>query len=234
MVAPSLAGPHLPGTHTDNSLFGQTEWKSLGNPQNYQEAVLSRGHGAISRHRAHDVYLSGTSAGREVIQWKSDCCIEQKPAKQHKNGLPCFSNSSQGRWINCWRHNCTSRKGTKKLYLYISRCPFRIAAITFQLSLKLIIITLLTLCCNIWIKLYRSPSIHIHVVLYNQFFPPANKNRRWYLEGCSEKIEISYIAKPIIWWQLEAYILLTTWSIWSDDIVKPTIWCCPIHMKMNF
>ena len=43
MVAPSLAGPHLPGTHTDNSLFGQTEWKSLGNPQNYQEAVLSQG-----------------------------------------------------------------------------------------------------------------------------------------------------------------------------------------------
>ena len=122
-------------------------------------------------------------------------------------------------------------------------CPFRIAAITFQLSLKLIIITLLTLCCNIWI-LYRSPSIHIHVVLYNQFFSPANKNRRWYLEGCSEKIEISIYR--------EAYNLMTTWSLYSADYLKHMIWwyrealnlmlsnpnedeflTCTVHLSLN-
>ena len=72
MVTPSTARPraftYLERTQTTPYLGKQSQnhWEIL---KIIKKLYCHRGHGAISRHRAHDVYLSDPSAGREVIQW---------------------------------------------------------------------------------------------------------------------------------------------------------------------
>ena len=54
-----------------------------------------------------------------IQQWNADCCVDQKSAKQDKNGFPCFCNSPQSRWIVCGLCNGTSRKGSENCFFYL-------------------------------------------------------------------------------------------------------------------
>ena len=51
-----------------------------------------------------------------IQQWNADCCVDQKSAKQDKNGFPFFCNSPQSRWIVCGLCNGTSRKGSENCF----------------------------------------------------------------------------------------------------------------------
>ena len=121
-----------PPTHTTfleyiqtTPYLGKQTWNHCEILKIIKKPYCHRRHGATLRHA--EAYLTGSSASQPVELWLSCQAEENQPSRKY--GLPRFSNSPQGRRLNCWSHNGTSRKGStdfnSKLYpcsIVLSSC----------------------------------------------------------------------------------------------------------------
>ena len=162
-----------PPTHTTfleyiqtTPYLGKQSWNHCEILKIIKKPYCHRRHGATLRHA--EAYLTGSSASQPVELWLSCKAEENQPSRKY--GLPRFSNSPQGRRLNCWSHNGTSRKGStdfnSKLYpcsIVLSSCkvsPWMACnLISFSCVKKLSTVVFLLSIMLPWIGKAPSPRI---------------------------------------------------------------------------